>query len=315
MQYTPLVSIIIPVYKGDPFLREAIDSCLNQTYSNIEIIVVNDGSPDNGKTEAIAKSYGDKIRYFHKDNGGVATALNFGIAQMKGEWFSWLSHDDLYEPDKIQKQIEAVSLLKDKTCVVRCSTSSINENGNAIFRPQRHVKGYFSSAEMMKLHSLKEVGLYGCTLLIHKNILSQCGSFDSSLRVLQDEDYWTRIMFYGFPFLSISDTLVKIRVHGKQATNLLEDRFAPERLILTEKVVDYFNQNPTETQKLIEIFACKQAKEHRKKERLILCKAIKQKCGYSFRRHIMISFYSLFGILYSSAKKTYRRLVIARHRR
>lgn len=83
----PLVSIIIPVYNGSNYMREAIDSALAQTYSNIEIIVVNDGSNDDGETRNIALSYGDKIRYFEKENGGVSTALNLGIKNMGGIFF------------------------------------------------------------------------------------------------------------------------------------------------------------------------------------------------------------------------------------
>ena len=78
----PLVSIVIPVYNGSNYMREAIDSALAQTYENVEIIVVNDGSTDDGETDRIARSYGDKIRYFAKDNGGVSSALNKGIKEM-----------------------------------------------------------------------------------------------------------------------------------------------------------------------------------------------------------------------------------------
>ena len=83
MTDAPLVSIIIPVYNGSDYLKEAIESALAQTYSNIEILVVNDGSCDDGKTEEIALSYKDRIRYITKPNGGVSSALNLGIAQMK----------------------------------------------------------------------------------------------------------------------------------------------------------------------------------------------------------------------------------------
>ena len=79
MKFHPKVSIIIPVYNGANYLRDAINSALNQTYKNIEIIVVNDGSNDNGRTDEIALSYGNKIKYIKKKNGGVASALNVGI--------------------------------------------------------------------------------------------------------------------------------------------------------------------------------------------------------------------------------------------
>ena len=76
MVFNPMVSIVIPVYNGANFLREAIDSALSQSYKNIEIIVINDGSDDANETDKIARSYGDTIQYFHKKNGGVASALN-----------------------------------------------------------------------------------------------------------------------------------------------------------------------------------------------------------------------------------------------
>ena len=72
----PKVSIVIPVYNGANYMREAIDSALNQTYKNIEVIVINDGSIDNGETDRIARSYGDRIVYVKKENGGVSSALN-----------------------------------------------------------------------------------------------------------------------------------------------------------------------------------------------------------------------------------------------
>ena len=101
----PLVSIIIPVYNGANYLGQAIDSALNQTYKNIEIIVVDDGSNDNGSTKAIANAYGERIHYYYKENGGTGAAINYGISLMHGEYVSWLSHDDLYKPDKIEKQV------------------------------------------------------------------------------------------------------------------------------------------------------------------------------------------------------------------
>jgi glycosyltransferase involved in cell wall biosynthesis len=103
--FTPKVSIVIPVYNGANFLGEAIESAIAQTYANLEIIVVNDGSTDDGETESIAKAYGEKIVYYSKKNGGVASALNYGIEKMTGQFFSWLSHDDLYVRTKVEDQV------------------------------------------------------------------------------------------------------------------------------------------------------------------------------------------------------------------
>ena len=87
MQYQPKVTIIIPVYNGSDFLAEAIDAALAQTYEKCEILVINDGSSDGGASEQIALSYGNKIRYYFKENGGVSSALNFAFEKMTGEWF------------------------------------------------------------------------------------------------------------------------------------------------------------------------------------------------------------------------------------
>ncbi len=114
----PLVSIVIPVYNGANYVAEAIDSALAQTYSRIEVLVINDGSNDNNATRDIALSYGERIRYIEKENGGVASALNRGIKEMNGDYFSWLSHDDLYFPQKVQTQVDFLILLGCKDVIV-----------------------------------------------------------------------------------------------------------------------------------------------------------------------------------------------------
>lgn len=313
--YNPLVSIIIPVYKGEPYLKEAIDSCLNQTYKNIEIIVVNDGSPDNGKTREIALSYGNKIRYFEKNNGGVSTALNYGISKMEGEWFSWLSHDDLYHPKKIEKQVDAISSFKDKVCVVRCSTSSINENGQPIFRPQRKISGHFTGLEMLKMHSLKEVGLYGCTLLIHKNILDKIGPFSLDLKTIQDEEYWTKIMFEGYDFISIPDVLVKIRIHKSQTTNLLSERFEIEREIFIDRMIEKYRFEKDKYFQSMIILLYKQAQSRRKELENKLKKELRSNTYFGIRNTVECMFYDFYGICYSGLKQLYRHIIINKNRK
>ncbi len=94
------VSVIIPVYNSERFLKESIQSILVQSFKNIEIIAVDDGSTDNSLE--ILKQFKDKIKTIHQENQGLASALNVGIKQMKGKWFKWFSPDDILYPDAIE---------------------------------------------------------------------------------------------------------------------------------------------------------------------------------------------------------------------
>src|ERR1700693_5429600 len=95
----------MPVYNGANYMRAAIDSALEQSWPDTEVVVVNDGSCDDAQTERIARSYGERVKYISKPNGGVASALNAGIAAMSGEIFCWLSHDDRHFPEKTSRQV------------------------------------------------------------------------------------------------------------------------------------------------------------------------------------------------------------------
>ena len=210
---SPKVSIIIPVYNGSNFLSEAIDSALAQTYKNIEIIVINDGSNDNDATEKIAKSYGNKIKYYHKENGGVATALNLGIEKMTGDYFSWLSHDDLYDPYKIEKQIEFLSKIKDKKVILYSDYELINTKGKLI---ERRIQDH-EMLEKVPIYSLLRGIVNGITMLIPKEVFKTHGKFDASLRCTQDYDMWYRI-FWDYKFIHVPQILSMTRVHPNQDT-------------------------------------------------------------------------------------------------
>ncbi|MBN1604415.1 MAG: glycosyltransferase [Chitinispirillaceae bacterium] len=214
-KFNPKVSIVIPVYNGSNYLAEAIDSALAQTYDNFEIIVVNDGSRDEGKTARVANAYGDKIRYFEKENGGVATALNYGISKMCGEYFSWLSHDDLYTPEKIALQVEHLALLdesKRKSSLVYGHFDYINSNGKCI---GREAHPFYKNGEF--LYSLiKERYIHGCTLLIPKEAFLIVGNFNPELRTVQDYWLWYEFILKGYSFLKVDCETVHSRVHPNQ---------------------------------------------------------------------------------------------------
>ena len=227
----PFVSIVIPVYYGSNYLAEAIDSALNQTYKNIEIIVVNDGSTDDGATENIALKYGDKIRYFSKENGGVSTALNRGIQEMRGEYFSWLSHDDLYAPDKIEKEI---ALIKNNKDIVLCSGSLMDVLGESITHHTKLLNTRLDGRQLFK-EFLHGYVLNGLGFLIPKQVFDEVGCFDEGMRYLQDLDLWLRMMWFDYTFVCTKELLVVSRVHKGQTTNIAADLFDVDRVTLAKK--------------------------------------------------------------------------------
>src|SRR6185437_11753032 len=212
----PKVTIIIPVYNGSNYLAYAIDSALAQTYENVEIIVVNDGSTDDGATESIARSYGDKIRYFLKPNGGVASALNLGIEKMTGEYFSWLSHDDEYYPHKIQAQIDYLITLNIQEDVVLFSDWDIIDSTGAI---TDQVRSNQQQLEEKPLYSVLRSRIHGCTLLIPRTLFFKIDKFDEKLRTTQDYDLWFKMLLHGIKFIHLSQALIKSRHHAEQETH------------------------------------------------------------------------------------------------
>lgn len=227
--YEPLVSIIIPVYNGTNYMREAIDSALAQTYKNIEIIVVNDGSTDDNKTDEVAKSYGSKIRYFVKQNGGCASALNYGISKMKGEWFSWLSHDDKYYPEKIKKSVDFIckNNLQNGNTLVYCDSDLMDDKGATIFHPVTFNSGFFDDLELLK-GLLFDFSVNGCALLIHKRVLNEIGEFDQELKYTPDFDYWIRVALAGYGMAAFDEKLCSNRVHARQVSVQAKARMRPD---------------------------------------------------------------------------------------
>ncbi len=211
----PLVSIIIPVFNGADYLNQAIDSALAQTYQNIEVIVIDDGSNDQGATEAIALSYGNRVSYYRKENGGVATALNLGIAKMKGTYFSWLSHDDLYAPDKIETQVLEISQHDNKTILY---------SDYRVFGKEPFVsfdgKLPTITPQDFRCWITIENHIHGCTLLIPRSAFEEYGPFNPALRTTQDYAMWFNLA-KTYKFLHMPTITVFARVHPNQATKAI----------------------------------------------------------------------------------------------
>ena len=238
----PKVSIIIPVYNGSNYIKESINCAISQTYKNLEVIVVNDGSTDNGKTDEICRSFGDRIRYFVKENGKCSSALNYGISKMTGEYFSWLSHDDLYKLNKIEKQVAAINnynIDTEKT-IICCGGVFIDSNGNLLKKKQKTTAGFFNSEQEFNNLLFKKM-LFGTSPLINKKILDLVGKFNENLIYINDSDYWIRATLAGINFYFLDDKLIKNRIHKGQQTNILFGIYKKEKNDALINYIDILN--------------------------------------------------------------------------
>lgn len=233
MKKNPKVTIIIPVYNGSNYVEDAIKTALNQTYENLEIIVVNDGSNDNGATKKIAESYLPRIKYLEKENGGVSTALNLGIKNMTGDYFSWLSHDDMYYPNKIEKEVEELLKYDDHT-ILYSNFDLVDKNG------EKMTFVYLDHDMLTKKpdYAVLRGAIGGITLLIPKKAFEECGYFDESLRCVQDYELWFQ-MSMKYKFVHLTDILAMTRIHGMQDSNTSPKMLSEGNWLWKHMTVDY----------------------------------------------------------------------------
>ncbi|MCE5262701.1 MAG: glycosyltransferase [Deltaproteobacteria bacterium] len=206
----PLVSVIIPVYNGTNYLREAIDSVLAQTYTHCEILVVDDGSTDG--TWEIIQSYGTRIRGIHKENGGVASALNCGIREAEGKYIAWLSHDDFFLPEKLAHQVKFLNEFKEFKA---CYTNYYITDPRMKIRSEVVPPWYPRAKAIRALFG--DMYISGSTVLIERNCFTEIGLFSESLRYTQDAEMWLRVI-RRYDIGHLPESLVKQRSHPGQGS-------------------------------------------------------------------------------------------------
>lgn len=236
----PLVSIIIPVFNGSDYLEHAINSALDQTYDNIEVIVVNDGSTDGGATEKLARSYEPDITYYYKPNGGVSSALNLGVEKSRGSYITWLSHDDVILPNKIERQIEILSKF-DRPVVVYGEATYINERGEKIgsmVLPDTEPSQFFSHLicgwVFERPWRPKVFVANGCTMIFPKEAFETVGPFDEDRKVTQD---YKMLMLVNqhYDFILVHEIFLLSRRHEKAGTVVMSKRINEE----AESLMDF----------------------------------------------------------------------------
>ena len=247
MSNKPQVSIVIPLYNGANYVEQAIQSALEQTYENIEIVVVNDGSTDDGAGKEICDKYADRILYYEKENGGCASALNYGIRMAHGEYISWLSHDDLYEPTKVEYQVacyDKYSLDKSST-VISNKGSLIDKDGKPIAHPSAVENKYLCPIDFFKYLLFKKC-VNGCGLLIPKEIFDKGCCFNENMRFVLDWNLWLKFALDGVGAYIDSAVLVKNRVHGGQVTVKQKELHYTESRDTVTELFEMLKDSPAE---------------------------------------------------------------------
>lgn len=221
----PKVSIVIPTYNRADFLPKAIQSVLNQTYRNWEIIIIDDGSTDN--TEGIVKSYKEaRIRYIlHKSNLGLSAARNTGIKNSRGEYIAFLDSDDEWFPEKISCQMN-IFQKEDSKCGVVC-TGGYRIKDNQIIS----IKSVPINIDSFNEKFLFKNITWTSSVLVKKECFKKAGLFDENLESCEDWDMWIRIAKY-YKFIFLEMPLTKYVIHsGQLSENLLKKINARKRIL------------------------------------------------------------------------------------
>ena len=169
----PLISVVVPVYKVEPYLKKCVESILAQTYSNLEIILVDDGSPDNcGKICDYFKQKDPRVTVIHKSNGGLSSARNAGIENAHGEYIGFVDSDDAIEPYMYEKLYQAIQ--RDKTKLAVCAVNYVYEDGKILRKPGIGRDKIFDFAQAMiemNLHRLFDMATW--SKLYHRDLFEK----------------------------------------------------------------------------------------------------------------------------------------------
>ena len=197
-------------------------SALNQTYSNCEVIAIDDGSTDNSLK--LLEKFSDKITIIRKKNGGTPTALNAGIKNMSGDWFKWLSADDILKENAVKVLLQESSKIPDReSCIFYSNYDLINNSGkivNQFIEPDYNTLLPFDRNVILLDHFYGN----GTTSLIHKSMFEMYGLFDEKIGFQEDYEFWLRCcLLYGCRLHLIPQNLAKYRVHNEQLTHTKVD--------------------------------------------------------------------------------------------
>lgn len=219
----PLVSILMPVYKTAPYLREAMDSMLSQTFSDFELIVLDDCSPDNA--EEILDSYTDPriVRYKGEKNAGLSNVLNVGIGMARGKYIARMDSDDLSMPERLQIQVDYLEAHPDIDLV---------SVGMQLFGAKDEVWLREQDPEKVKIIALFHSPILHASSMWKRDSFEKHGlRFRQEMVPAEDYDLWTRALVKGLRLVNLRQVLYKYRIHPEQATTQTDKTTSKSRMV------------------------------------------------------------------------------------
>jgi glycosyltransferase involved in cell wall biosynthesis len=208
----PLISVVIPVYNNESTIQETIESVLTQSFSELELIVINDGSQDS--TLKIVSSILDpRLKVFSYPNGGLAATRNRGISHASGEYISFIDADDLWTPDKLEAQFKALQV-NPQAAVAYSWTDWIDESGQFL-RPGGHIS---VKGDVFATLLVRDFVESGSNPLIRAEALAEVGGFDESLPAVEDWDMWLRLAA-RYEFVCVPSPQILYRVSSSSMSS------------------------------------------------------------------------------------------------
>ena len=242
-----LVSVVMPAYNGELYIGESIKSIFGQSYSNIEVVVVDDGSSD--RTRDIVRSFGGRVRLLEQKNQGAAAARNLGIQMALGEYIAFLDADDVWWPRKLELQIAAMRAGGFKMAYSRFIVWQEDLNGQfppaadqfeRVNHPNRSKAKIVTGWNYAEL--LMDCVVWTSTVVVETQALRQIDLFDTQLRKGQDYDLWLRLS-RQLPMLGIEQATALYRTNRDSVTYKLSDE-CYEYTILVSAVSQWGESGP-----------------------------------------------------------------------
>ncbi len=207
----PRVSVIIPTYNNGRYLAGALQSVFTQTYTDYEVVVVDDGSTDD--TKEVVEPFEKQVRYLYQANSGIASARNLGISWASGEFIAYLDADDIWYPNKLEKQVGFLDA-HPEFGLVHSDVSIIDEHGRMLhFSFNRETKRSVPRGRCL-WELLDDCHIQILTVVERREWLDRVGGFDETLRTCEDYFHWIMASKSGASFGYIDEPLAKYRRWG-----------------------------------------------------------------------------------------------------